>query len=257
MTGLFVKKAFFDGWDNLLFLILLNIGIVIIIAVGAYLPILFGEAWQATLLSLLLALILLSIYEGGTSRLASEMASYQRPEIRSLFSAMRESLPASLLFGVINGAHLLLLSFVVPFYYSMGGVVGLGALSLVFWISLAWWLASQWFFPVLIQLPGNFKTVVKKCFILFFDNPGFTIFMAFHTLFTFLISVVTALLMPGLVSIHLARQGAMRLLMHKYDYLEEHPEADRKEIPWEALLIEERELIGHRTLKGMIFPWKD
>lgn len=257
MTGLFIKKAFFDGWDNLLFLIVLNLGVVVIIAIGAYLPMLFGEAWQASLGAAVFALILLSVYEGGTSRLASEMAAYKRPELKSLFSAIGESLPASLFFGLVNAAHLFLLSFVVPFYYSMGGIVGLGALSLVFWISLAWWLASQWFFPIMVQLPGNFKTVIKKCFILFFDNPGFTIFMSLHSLFTFLVSVVTALLMPGLVSIHLARQGALRLLIHKYDYLEEHDGADRKKIPWEALLVEERELIGHRTLKGMIFPWKD
>jgi hypothetical protein len=43
----------------------------------------------------------------------------------------------------------------------------------------------------------------------------------------------------------------------KYDYLEENPRADRKHIPWETLLREERERVGKRTLKGMIFPWKE
>lgn len=75
--------------------------------------------------------------------------------------------------------------------------------------------------------------------------------------FTMLFSCLTALLMPGLSSVLLARQGALRILMKKYDYLEEEPEANRRKIPWDALLVEERELVGHRSLKGMIFPWKE
>ncbi len=45
--------------------------------------------------------------------------------------------------------------------------------------------------------------------------------------------------------------------MFKYDYIEAHPDTDRKHLPWEELLFEEREKVGTRTLKGMIFPWKE
>jgi hypothetical protein len=44
--------------------------------------------------------------------------------------------------------------------------------------------------------------------------------------------------------------------MYKYDYLEKNP-GDRRRIPWDALLVEDRERVGKRTLKGMIFPWKE
>ncbi len=44
----------------------------------------------------------------------------------------------------------------------------------------------------------------------------------------------------------------------KYKYIEEnHITNARTKIPWEALLLEENESIGRRTLKGMIFPWKE
>ncbi|WP_020613891.1 hypothetical protein [Sediminispirochaeta bajacaliforniensis] len=257
MTGFFIKKAFFDGWDNLLSLIVLNLGLIIIIAAAAYLPMLLGEGWQVTMLVSLLAVILLTLYNGGVAHLAGEMAAYKRPDLRGLFKAIGKAFPKSFFFGLINAVHIFLLTIIVPFYYQLGGVVGLAALSLIFWISIAWWLAGQWFFPLLVQLPGDMKTILKKCFILFFDNTGFTIFMAFHALFTMLFSCLTALLMPGLSSVLLARQGALRVLMKKYDYLEEEAEADRRKIPWDALLVEERELVGHRSLKGMIFPWKE
>jgi hypothetical protein len=28
-------------------------------------------------------------------------------------------------------------------------------------------------------------------------------------------------------------------------------------VPWDALLAEDREQVGVRTLRGMIFPWKE
>ena len=31
----------------------------------------------------------------------------------------------------------------------------------------------------------------------------------------------------------------------------------RRKIPWDAILIEEREKTGTRSLKSFIFPWKD
>jgi len=46
-------------------------------------------------------------------------------------------------------------------------------------------------------------------------------------------------------------------MMYKYDYLEAEADADRKHIPWDELLYEERESVGNRSLKNMIFPWKD
>jgi hypothetical protein len=57
----------------------------------------------------------------------------------------------------------------------------------------------------------------------------------------------------------------------KYDWLEENAKepalageaADpaakpkRPQIPWDALLIDERERTGTRSFKSFIFPWKD
>ena len=45
--------------------------------------------------------------------------------------------------------------------------------------------------------------------------------------------------------------------MYKYDWLEANPEANRKKIPWDALLMDDKERVGKRTLRGMIFPWKE
>jgi hypothetical protein len=43
--------------------------------------------------------------------------------------------------------------------------------------------------------------------------------------------------------------------------LEEHPELktkkERKNIPWEELIYEDRETLGPRTFRSFLFPWKD
>jgi hypothetical protein len=65
------------------------------------------------------------------------------------------------------------------------------------------------------------------------------------------------MIFPGPGGLLLFLDEALRLRIFKYDWLEANPDANRRKIPWEALLIEEREKTGNRTLKGLIFPWKD
>ena len=49
--------------------------------------------------------------------------------------------------------------------------------------------------------------------------------------------------------------------MKDMKYLEEHPELttkkERKNIPWEELIYEDRETLGPRKLRSFLFPWKD
>jgi hypothetical protein len=70
-------------------------------------------------------------------------------------------------------------------------------------------------------------------------------------------SLFTALLLPGISSILLFWNTAFKLRLYKYDWLEQNPGSNKKSIPWDALLVEDRERVGKRTLKGMIFPWKE
>ena len=56
-------------------------------------------------------------------------------------------------------------------------------------------------------------------------------------------------------------QNNFRIRLYKYDYLEEHPELttkkERKQIPWEDLIYEDRANLGPRGLKALLFPWKE
>jgi hypothetical protein len=71
-----------------------------------------------------------------------------------------------------------------------------------------------------------------------------------------IISALTAFLIPGPAGILLYLDEALRLRLLKYDWIESHPGEGRR-IPWDALLIDEREKTGTRSFRNFIFPWKD
>ena len=64
-------------------------------------------------------------------------------------------------------------------------------------------------------------------------------------------------MLPGISAVVLWISVGLKLRLYKYDYLEKNPEANRKKIPWDALLVADKDRVGKRTLRGMIFPWKE
>ena len=128
---------------------------------------------------------------------------------------------------------------------------------MLFWVEIIIVLCLPYYFPLMNHLPADrpLKTA-RKCFIIVGDNFGFTIFFLFYNLICTALSILTMGIIPGITGMQLAAEDAVRLLMMKYDYLEENPDADRKHIPWDELIYEEREKVGPRSFKSMIFPWK-
>ncbi len=258
MIGFLIKKAFFDLWDNMLRVVLVNLGFVIILTLGFWLPF-FLKFHPVTFFgSLFFVLIGFHIYIGAASKFAHEVADYKTPGFRDFFGYFRQVWKAGLVLAAITMAQIVLIIVAFPFYMSMGGFLGTVALSVIFWASVAWQLASQYFFAIHIRLGDGIGKTLKKCFIVMLDNTLFTVFLGIATVLTFALSVITAFLIPGFTGLILLHQVAFKLRLYKYDYLEEHPElSNKKNIPWDRLLEEDREKVGTRNLKGMIFPWKE
>ncbi len=258
MIGFFIKKAFFDGWDNLIGLVLFNIVYIVLLGVG-----LWGFSTIGTInvaaayLFLALMLLVFSIVSGGTAAVVFNYSNYQRDSWNAFRTGIRRNIRHSLLYFAIilfMSVNLLLL---LPFYISMDNIAGLLIAIVLIWLEVIALLCFAFYFPLMNLLPGDrpLKTL-KKCMIILVDNLGFTLFFALYRLVMSAISVFTMFLIPGVTGSQLAGQDAMKLLMMKYDYLEENKDADRKHLPWADLLYDEREKVGPRSLKNMIFPWK-
>ncbi|MFW6250587.1 MAG: hypothetical protein ACOC47_05720 [Alkalispirochaetaceae bacterium] len=258
MFGFTIKKSFFDLWDNLIAVALINLGLILLMIF----PLVAAPSVAETspvggLLLFLLGMVLFFLGIGVASRYARDMANYKRPEFVSFIPYLKETWKFSAAVALLISLMGVLLFVAFPVYGAMGNLFGLIGFALVFWLTILVVLALQYLFPVHAQLGNGLKKSVTKSFLILFDNPGFTVGLALGSLVILALSVFTAFLLPGIGGLLLWHQVGLKLRLYKYDYLEENPEASRKRIPWQALLMEERDSVGKRTFKGMIFPWKE
>jgi len=191
------------------------------------------------------------------SRYAWDMARGDRIEFSKLLPYLKASLLPGLVLGLVNVFMFYIVSTALPFYAAQSDFISIIGMGLVFWLVLFWLIISQYFLPLNAQIENRIPKLFKKSFILFMDNPGLSFLMGLVSLLIIAVSIFTLSLFPGFTGLLLWHQVCMKLVMYKYDYLELNPKTPRKNIPWEELLFEEKEKIGKRTLRNMIFPWKD
>jgi hypothetical protein len=257
MVGFFIKKSFFDGWDHLFTLIPLNLGFVLALALGAALPGAIGAPTWLALAIGVVALALGSVWWSTCVFALQGLADFGSFYFRDLPGYLKKGLWPGVQMGVVLGGGFLVVSVGLPFYLGIGGILGALAAGVIFWFAVIALLAMQYYVPLRARLGGGLRKNLRKSFVMFFDNPGFSVFLFLYSLVNLALSVALAFLIPGLAGVALSSDVALRLRMYKYDWLEEHPEGNRRQVPWDDLLEEDRELVGKRTLKGMIFPWKE
>ncbi len=257
MFGFLVKKAFFDMWDNLFAIVALNLGFIASFAIVIFLPSLFLETPATFYVASFISLLILFVYAGTASAYCRDIADYKTPQFRDFVEHLKGSFLTSLVFALVNSLYAFLLSVALPTYLNFKSFMGIIAFSFLFWVTVLWIVASEYFYPVQARFGRKFIETIKKMLLIFFDNTGFSLGLFLGCLITLVISSFTAFLLPGFATILLWVNVALKLRLYKYDYLEEHPDADRKKIPWDALLLDDRDRVGKRTLRGFIFPWKE
>ena len=256
MFGFLIKKTFFDMWDNLIRMIIMNLGFILLLALIALSANLLRSTPPALVAALAVGIAILFTYSGVASWIATQIADYSRPEWHEIWKVLKATYPTSLLFALLNMLLAFLFGVGFPIYGSFKTFVGPLASSFLFWILVFWVLAFQYFFPLQSRLERHFFKILKKMFLLLLDNPLFSFGLLLVSLIILVLSIFTAFLLFGIGTILLCWNVALKLRLYKYDHLERNPD-DRRHIPWDALLTEDRERVGKRTLKGMIFPWKE
>ncbi len=257
MFGFLIKKTFFDMWDNMFRILLMNLGYILVLAIFFLLAPAFLSVPALFFATIVLGIAVAAVYTGIVSRMCAEIADYKQPGFSDILRFLRESLGSSLILAAAMGVYVFVVSVAFQFYGGLKSLAGPLAVALLFWVTVGWLLASQYFFPIQSRLDRKFRKIFRKTFLVFFDNPLFSIGLFICTVIVLIISLFTALLLPGVSTILLLWNAAFKLRLYKYDWIEQNPGANRRAIPWDALLVEDRERVGKRTLKGMIFPWKE
>lgn len=261
MIWFFIKKNFCDGWDNLLYLALFNL-ILIALVSGAFFAVsaLIDISVIAALSASAFFICIFNISLLAFSNAALHLADFKSVSIKETFAELSHTWKAGLLFGILVLLLIFVGAVVLPFYFGMGNMIGFALGSVIFWIFVVAILSLQWFMPLYSYFGGSVIKNVKKSFILFFDNTGFSIFMFIYSCIVFALSGFLGFMAPGITGVILGYNNALRLRMYKYDWLEEHtdipPKEARRSIPWDELIAEDRETLGPRDLKSFIFPWK-
>ena len=256
MFGFLIKKSFFDAWDNIFLIILINLAGIAALAVMILLPtgLAAGSAAAAAALSLP-GLILLHLYAGTASYMLNSLSESGTLQLSDFLPGLKKTWKASILLSVLSIILFTVFFISFNFYFSGGNFLSLLGAGIIFWVSLLWVLTCQNFFPVLIKLEDNLFVSLKKSALIALDNPLYSILVLLTSLFLLIVSVILLFLLPGLSGILLLHQNAVKLRLYKYDWLEKNSRSAK--IPWKDLLKEDNEKLGHRSLKGMIFPWKD
>uniref|UniRef100_A0A7C3EE60 DUF975 family protein n=1 Tax=Gracilinema caldarium TaxID=215591 RepID=A0A7C3EE60_9SPIR len=257
MIGFLIKKTFFDLWDNLFRIAIVNLGFVVSAAIPILLPAVLADIPLLALAAIVLGIFWCVLYLVATALSVKNLSDYGTFGFADFFANLKDGFPTALLLSIVAGFWLLLAYVALPFYAKLGTMVGLFAASLVFWTLVIILMALQYLLPIRARLDRKAGKILKKSFILFFDNPLFSVFLFLHNLVILALSFFLAFLAPGPAGILLFLDEALRLRLLKYDWLEAHPDADRRHIPWEELLAEDREKTGTRSLRSFIFPWKD
>jgi hypothetical protein len=257
MIGFLIKKTFFDLWDNLFRAALINLGFIASVAVPVFIPSLFGSIPIIGLIFLCAGIMWCFIYLAAAALSLKAVSDYGSFGFADFFRNLKTAWPAGVVMAFFIFAAYLLVNMVIPFYMAMNSMIGLLLSAIIFWTLVVGVLSLQFFLPIRSRLDRKIPKAIKKSFLIFFDNPLFCVFSFVHNLVLLVVSVFLAFLFPGPAGILLYMDEALRLRLLKYDWLEANPEADRRKIPWEVILIEEQEKTGTRSFKSFIFPWKD
>lgn len=265
MFWFYVKKNFCNLWDDLFAVFVPGLTMSLCAALCLFCVYACGVA-QQSYGALAIAFVVASgvffgtVFAFGGNALA--LASWEIAPVKGFFAGFRKDFVPGFAFGALAALLVLVLSLAIPYYLKVvKQAVGSFALVIagaLFWFGIIAFLALQWFLPLhkLMPADGFFKTL-RKCLIIFFDNAGFSVAVFLHNcaLFVFSLLIFSA---PAVVALSLT--NALRLRLYKYDWLETLPESaskdERAEVPWSALLKEDRDTLGPRSLRSFIFPWK-
>lgn len=258
MIGFFIKKSFFDAWDNLISLVISNLGFIIVLILFTLDLGSFTSSDAISLLLMLIGLFLMSFHSVGIAQVTFGFSNYKRLGFSGYKEGLRLYWRHAILLFVIDVLLFIMITIVIPFYLSIANALTLIVSIILIWVVFTTILAIQFYLPLMTNFTGDkpFKTF-KKCYIMAIGNLGTSIFLLIYNLIQIPLTILTAGLLFNATGITLACQNCFKLLLLRLNYIEENPDVKLKEVPWDEILYEDRESVGKRTLRGMIFPWKD
>ena len=138
MFAFLVKKTFFDMWDNMFRVLLMNLGFLAVLAILFLLVPLASAVIPLAVALAALGVAALAVYTGAVSRMCSDIADYKQPGFADFWTFLKDSAASSLLMALVLGVYAGVVFLVaMPFYASVKNLASLAAFALLFWVTVA------------------------------------------------------------------------------------------------------------------------
>ena len=258
MVGFFLKKSFFDGFDNLWKLIILNVLYGFLLFIGISFPIhCFSGNFNYILVSLFVMSILFSSYSYGANYFLFKWSCYEQGSLKDCLQNYKGKFKLILIHSILSYLIFLVIPLSQYLYLSSRKPVGAFVALLLFDFEVILFLIHQFFFPVCYYYNSDGSSVVKRSFAIGIDSFGYSFLLILRSLFDFVLSVITFSAIPGICGIGLSRMDMVRLLAKRYKYIESNTGVTKKDVDWHLILEDDINSTGKRTIRSIIFPWKD
>lgn len=256
MIGFLIKKSFWDFWDRMGVMIMINAGFTALTVGSSFLIFLTLTILPLTLAVTWFSLVLVSVYMGMVSGMVEDLIHNRSFFWKTFGKSLKKNFLKSFIYGSLVFLAYMIFTVVFRFYGQIEeSFVSLIAFFMMCWFVLFLMMAQVWFYPLMQRMDDPLLKHLKKTLLLALDNGWQSFFILIWSLFLLALSAATVLLIPGISSLLILWHNALKLVMHKYEYLEKFPE-QRKKIPWKVILQAEREHLGKRGLSDFIRPGK-
>jgi hypothetical protein len=250
-----IKKAFFDFWDHLGAILIINFGYFAIFAIAVYVPSNFPQHHFLSLITYFIKFFLFFLYTGAVNRMIKQYANFSSAAFSDFIPHLKASWVSSFLFSsFLMGIFLIGMASLNYLKYLPGFMSALG-FAMLFWVIVICFMILPYYFPFNAGSNGNFLTCLKKATLMFMDNVFFSSALLIGALIISGISTLFLFIIPGIGMLLLWYHVAVRLRLAKYDFLEQNPNTKCWNIPWKEILKGDMERLSSRTLKRLIFPW--
>lgn len=258
MLGFFLKKSFFDGFDNFWKLVVLNIIFGLFIVLGVFLPLhVFSGNFNILLISFLFVSFFLSLYSFGANYFLFKWSCYEQGSLKDCLRNYKGKFKLIVIHTILSYSIFLVIPLSQYLYISGGKLLGLFATLLLFDLEIVFFMIHQYFYPVCFYYDSDGASVLKRCLAIAVDNFGYSFLLILRTVIDFAITVLSFSTVPGICGIGLARMDMVRFLTRRYQYIEANNGISKKDADWKLILANDLESTGKRTFRNMIFPWKD
>jgi hypothetical protein len=255
MIRFLLRKFFYDLWDNLFKMMLLNLGFLGLVVLAVTVPSFLAFYPPLGLAAFAVLVVAAFVYVCAAALVLKEASDYRSFGAGDFFRALKPACRFGLVLGSLFLAGFFLVRFAIPFYLALGGLPGLAFAAVCFWTAVTLAGAFQFLPAVFSRLEKRPLKALKKCLIIFFDNAPFSLF----SLFFVIVLSIPVIFFPAFPLLYL--DEALRLRLFKYDWLPapengKLPESGKQKVPWKEILADEMEKTGKRGWKDFVFPWR-